>query len=89
MPFVTEELYQRLPHHEQLKFESICIANFPQEQTLPFETSHIDQDMNQLLTTVKAIRSQLAALNVASNAKPTIAVQSKDQNLYEVFKNEA
>ena len=29
MPYVTEELYQRLPHHADLKSESICIADFP------------------------------------------------------------
>jgi len=31
MPYLTEELYQRLPHLQEQKSESICIAAFPQE----------------------------------------------------------
>lgn len=30
MPYLTEELYQRLPHSDALRFESIMISNFPQ-----------------------------------------------------------
>lgn len=74
MPYLTEELYQRLPHSEASRFESICISTFPQKQILPFETTNIDENMNKLTSTVKSVRSQLAALNVASNAKPTIIV---------------
>lgn len=31
MPYLTEELYQRLPHSDSLRFDSICISKFPQE----------------------------------------------------------
>lgn len=41
--------------------------------------------MGQLLDTVSALRSQLAALGVASNAKPTIAVQSRTPELHKMF----
>ncbi|MEN9566903.1 MAG: hypothetical protein RLZZ69_2099 [Cyanobacteriota bacterium] len=29
MPYLTEELFQRLPHRAEAKPESICIASFP------------------------------------------------------------
>ena len=88
MPYLTEELYQRLPHSEALRSESICISAFPQKQILPFETTNIEENMNKLTNTVKSVRSQLAALNVASNAKPTIIVQTSSQALLQVFKSE-
>lgn len=45
--------------------------------------------MTKLLNTVKAFRSQLAALNVASNAKPTIVVQTSNPELLAILKSES
>ena len=83
MPYITEELYQRLPHLDTHRSESICIAPFPQAMR-EFEVA--EQKMTTLLTTVKAIRSQLSAYNVASNAKPTICIRAP--NDLEMFKCE-
>ena len=44
--------------------------------------------MSKLLLTVKALRSQLAALNVASNAKPTVVVQTSNTALLDIFRKE-
>jgi hypothetical protein len=41
--------------------------------------------MAELLNTKKALLSQLSALNVASNAKPTVAVQARDPQVKAVF----
>lgn len=30
MPFITEELYQRLPHSDITKYASICVAPYPE-----------------------------------------------------------
>ena len=46
----------------------------------------VKENMDKTLLTVKAIRSQLAALNVASNAKPTIFLQTENQNIYKMLK---
>lgn len=43
MPYLTEELYQRLPHHAELRADSICIAKFPQHtEELPFNFAQVD-----------------------------------------------
>jgi len=83
MPYLTEELYQRLPHPAALRSESICIAKFP--QNLNFVIPGAKENMEKTLLTVKAIRSQLAALNVASNAKPSIFLQVENAELRSVF----
>ena len=73
MPFITEELFQRLPHDPATVAESICIAQFP-TQLDSYAAEDIEVKMGTLLDTIGAFRSQLAALGVAANAKPTIAV---------------
>lgn len=73
MPYITEELYQRLPHLQEQMSESICIAPWP---TPIVEFDDSEQKMATLLTTIKAIRSQLAAYNIASNAKPTVCIRA-------------
>jgi len=42
MPYVTEELYQRLPHDKNNMAESIVIAQFP-TSVLTFENEGIEQ----------------------------------------------
>lgn len=44
--------------------------------------------MTELLNTRKALLSQLSALNVASNARPTVAVQARDPVINAVFDQE-
>ena len=76
MPYVTEELFQRLPHDSATVSTSIVIADFPKASDTPsFEKEKVEQNMDALNDTIEKFRSQLAALKVPSNAKPTIYVQ--------------
>lgn len=88
MPFLTEELYQRLPHIPGTAADSICIATFPTE-CISFEQDGVNDQMGQLLATVKAFRSQLSALNVASNAKPSIVVGATNEDVAHMFRKES
>lgn len=86
MPYLTEELWQRLPHLEGVS-ESICIAPFP-VSLKSYQDQNIEDKMNTLMTTIKTIRSQLSALNIASNAKPTIGVSVANAELKAMFEGE-
>ena len=66
MPFVTEELYQRLPHHG---FESICIADYPQG-VVAWNNARIEDQMETLKTVICGFRSSMAQLGMKPNAKP-------------------
>lgn len=84
MPFITEELYQRLPHHPAHKCESICIAPFP---TMTYGGDEdIEVKMERLMMTVRAIRQQLASYQVPPKAKPTVYIRAP--NDLESFKRE-
>lgn len=58
--------------------ESICIAEFPGELTA-YEGA--EGQMQTLLDTGRILRSQLASLNVASNARPTLAVKTSNAEI--------
>jgi valyl-tRNA synthetase len=66
MPFVTEELYQRLPHHG---FEAICIADYPQG-VVAWNNARIEDQMETLKTVICGFRSSMAQLGMKPNAKP-------------------
>ncbi len=76
MPFVTEEIYQSIPHAK----ESICIDTWPKSNdTLVVE--NIEEDVAYLIDIVKGIR-EIRAKYVIKNAKEVYyVVDSKDSSL--------
>jgi valyl-tRNA synthetase len=82
MPFVSEELYQRLPAAPS-KAESICIANYPQ-QVVAWSSALVEDQMEIVKTVIGAFRSQMAQIGIKNNAKPNAYVymsNSDDQKL--------
>ncbi|KAL8429705.1 hypothetical protein Efla_001140 [Eimeria flavescens] len=76
-PFVTEELYQRLPQSDA-KAESICISSYP--QVVFFWVNHaLDAKMQQLQQIVAHFRSLLAALEIPPKVKPQGYVLFKEE----------
>jgi valyl-tRNA synthetase len=74
MPYLTEELFQRLPHRAESRPESVCIAPFPHVERT-YAAERVEEQLEQVLDVVKAFRSQLSALNVAKSANPQLAVR--------------
>ena len=68
MPFVTEELYQRLPQ-SMSKFESICVADYP-ENVLGWSNSRVEEQMETLKVVIGAVRSQMAQIGIKNSARP-------------------
>lgn len=66
MPFVTEELYQRLPNSVS-KFESIVIADFP-EPVVSWSNPRVEEQMESIKTVISAFRSQMAQIGLKNNA---------------------
>ncbi|KAL8437293.1 hypothetical protein ACSSS7_001056 [Eimeria intestinalis] len=87
-PFVTEELYQRLPP-SKFKEESICISSYP--QPVPSWTNlALDAKMQQVQQIVGHLRSLLAALDIPPKIKPQGFVLVKDtENQISFFRDTA
>lgn len=70
MPFITETIWQHLPHEGQ----SIMIAHWPAESVI-FIDEEIEQQMNTLMETIKSIRNMRAEVNVPPGKKSEVILQ--------------
>jgi valyl-tRNA synthetase len=73
MPFVTEEIWQKLPDAG----ESIVIAQFPEADPAHDDTS-AEQDMGRIIDMVSAVRTMRGEMNVAPSARPHVDVVCHD-----------
>lgn len=65
MPFVTEELYQRLPRRRpQHDPPSVCVTAYPDSQEFCWHSEEVDREMDFVMTVVKTIRSLRADYNL-------------------------
>ena len=78
IPFVTEEIWQSLPHGET---ESIMMTrwcrydeklNFPKEQ----------EDFSKIVDAIKAVRVQRSELNVPPSKKASMEIETKETELF-------
>lgn len=79
LPYLTEELYQRLPP-SPTKCESICIASYP-TQVMAWTNEALDKEMEVLSDVAKRFRSQKTSLNLAPNARPAGFVRHADADI--------
>ena len=77
IPFVTEEIYQNLPNHE----ETIMLSKFPEyDEALNFAQSH--NKFESLKDIIRSIRNARAELNVADNVKTGLFVKAIENDSF-------
>ena len=76
MPFVTEEIYQAIPHLE----ESICIAKYP-EPDARFDDETINEQFTYLMDIVKGIREIRANYTIKNAIEVEYSIDTKDDSL--------
>ena len=81
IPFVTEEIYQNLPMHD----ESIMISSFP-EYSENFVFTEENDRVEAIIDVIKNVRNLRANLNVADNVKtPLFVLKNQADNLGETL----
>ncbi len=75
VPFITEEIYQALPHEEA----SICISSWPTVNE-EFNDSNAIEALDDMITIITAIRNERAKANKAPKEPITISILAKDNN---------
>ena len=75
MPFVTEEIYQKIPHLE----ESIMISSWP-EAIEEFKNDQAIKDFEILQSLIREIRNIRAEYNVAPSKKIDIFIKPNNEN---------
>lgn len=87
MPYITEELYQRLPHRTGEAAESIVIASYP-SSCASFKEENVETHIANLQLLIGKFRSQIAALNIPKNANPSIYIRCSKPETQAVFAKE-
>lgn len=78
MPFISEELYQKLPYWES-KYESICIAPYPTGNNWKLDFKAIQDEFEIANAVAKTIRSLKSSFEIPLSIKPAIyALPSSD-----------
>ena len=78
MPFITEEIWQSLPHDG----ESIMISKWPEySEALAFDAE--ENEMEKIMEAVRAIRNRRAEMNVAPSKKAKYFVATTDKETFE------
>ncbi|XP_044734548.1 valine--tRNA ligase isoform X2 [Chrysoperla carnea] len=83
MPFITEELYQRLPRSENYKAQvpSICVAAYPELDVNPFRDEQIEQKFEFIQKIIHSIRSARSDYNILNKNKTEAYVSCSDSNI--------
>lgn len=71
MPFITEELYQRLPRPAEVveKIPSICVASYPGSQESRWKNDVIEGEVEFVQKVARSIRSARSDYNLPNKTK--------------------
>ena len=79
MPFITEEIYQAIPHDT----ESIMISKWPEyDPTLSFADE--EAQMEKIMDAIRAIRNRRAEMNIPPSKKPKGYVETAFSDVFAV-----
>ena len=71
MPFITEEIWQTLPHEG----DSIMVSPWPKtDSALCYEAE--ESEMERVMTAIKAVRNRRAEMNVAPSKKAKVFIET-------------
>ena len=79
-PFLTEELWQRLPGRERIHATSICLAPYPQEEPIWNDPS-VEDGMDRLMRLIGWIRNQRAELGITHKIPLEVVLETEDKAL--------
>lgn len=77
MPFLSEELWQRLPGHKAIHPQTICLAPYPRRQPA-WEDAAVEADMEAFTDVVSAVRGIRAELEIPPGSTVQLRVSGGD-----------
>jgi valyl-tRNA synthetase len=86
MPFVTEEIWQKIPHVRRDKDkvgESIMISEYP--NSLPRD-DQAEEDMSYIIDAVTGVRTIRGELNVPPSSELTVAIKTYSQKAEKILR---
>ncbi len=81
MPFITEEIWQNLPHSAE-EGKTIMLADFPvYSDGLNFEKE--SKDFQKIIDMIKAIRNCRSEMNIPPSKKAKLFIETNEQDVFE------
>jgi valyl-tRNA synthetase len=80
MPFLTEELWQRLPGREQVHPESIALAPYPESRE-EWVDEGVERRMGALMEVVSRVRTLRAELGLPPQARPVLHLEAGEEEI--------
>jgi len=80
MPFITEEIWQKLPH----KGESIMVSPWPQYKE-EYENKDAENKMEKIMSIIKAIRNIKSDMNIPYNKKIDLYLNVHEKDLLKLI----
>ncbi|MBO5908310.1 MAG: valine--tRNA ligase, partial [Clostridia bacterium] len=77
MPFITEEIWQSLPHSE----ESIMVAKWP-EYSEEFEFSAEEESFQKVISVIRAVRNRRNEMNVPPSKKANLFIATSSPDIF-------
>ena len=77
MPFITEEIWQSLPH----KGEALMVSSWP-EYNPEMSFASEEADFEKIMTVIKAIRNRRAEMNVPPSRKAKVFIAAADKETF-------
>ena len=78
MPFITEEIWQTLPHEG----ESVMISDWPvYNEALRFDAE--EEEMEHIMAAIKAVRNRRAEMNVPPSKKAHLYIVTSELGIFE------
>ena len=89
MPFITEELWQRLPRPEdQISAlpPSICIASYPShDDASRWRNDKLEKDMENIQSIVRTVRSARSSYLIPNKTKTKLTLRCNDPEVSRLF----
>ena len=80
MPFITEEIWQHLPHSS----ETITLAKWPQSDESKKDAT-AERQMHTIMDAIRAVRNIRAEMDVAPSRKANVIVVSEQAEVRDIF----
>jgi valyl-tRNA synthetase len=88
MPFLTEEVWQRLPGHETIHPETICLAPYPLREER-WEDAAVEAGMDALIHVVTRVRGLHAELGLPPKARLDLHLSAADAGVGRLLAEQA
>jgi len=83
MPFISEELFQRLPRRSSHDPPSICVAPYPEVEECSWRNVGLENDVDFVQRITHAVRSRRSEYNLPNKTKTDLFIKCSDGILAE------